>query len=174
VSVGPPPCWRPSGGPARLVAAEHPQKAADLYERGFAAAPTDYYTGLNAVTTLRVLGQHLGGSADQLARSLALAPVAQFFAERAAASGAKDFWAVVSVAELVLTRHLLDAGPTALDVERAYVRALVEGTPTPDQARSVLDQLELYRRLGDAEDLIDRIEARVHPFLAGGAVPPAG
>lgn len=158
----------------RLVAAEHLQKAADLYERGFAAAPTDYYTGLNAVTTLRVLAQHLGGSADQLSRSLTLAPVAQFFAERAAASSGKDFWAVVSVAELVLTRHLLGAGPTALDAERAYVRAVVDGTPTPDQAQSVLDQLALYRRLGDAADLIDRIEARVRPFLAEGAVPPSG
>ena len=155
-----------------LVAVEHLQKAADLYERGFAAAPTDYYTGLNAVTTLRILAQHLGGSADQLSRALDLAPIAQFFAERAAA-GEDDFWAVVSVAELVLTRHLLDAGPTALDVERAYVRATVDRVPTPDQARSVLDQLELYRRLGDGGDLVGRIEARVRPFLARGAVPPS-
>jgi hypothetical protein len=108
-------------GGDRLVAAQHLQAAADLYERGFAAAPTDYYTGLNAVTTLRILAQHLGGSAGQLSRALDLAPVVQFFAERAATG--EDFWAVVSVAELVLTRHLLDAGPTALDVERAYARA---------------------------------------------------
>lgn len=38
----------------------------------------------------------------------------------------------------------------------------------------MLDQLALYRRLGDAADLIDRIEARVRPFLAEGAVPPSG
>ena len=159
-------------GGDRLVAAQHLQAAADLYERGFAAAPTDYYTGLNAVTTLRILAQHLGGSAGQLSRALDLAPVVQFFAERAATGD--DFWAVVSVAELVLTRHLLDAGPTALDVERAYVRATVDRGPTPDQAQSVLDQLELYRRLGDGGDLLDRIEARVRSCLAKGALPSSG
>jgi tetratricopeptide (TPR) repeat protein len=161
-------------GGDRLLAAEHLQRAADLYERGFAAAPTDYYTGLNAATTLRFLAQHLGGRADQLARSLDLAPVAQFFAERAASSGGGDFWALVSVAELVLTRHLLGAGPTALDVERAYVRATVDGAPTPDQAQAVLDQLSLYRRLGDGGDVIDRVEARVRPSAAASAVPPSG
>jgi hypothetical protein len=35
----------------------------------------------------------------------------------------------------------------------------------------VLDQLELYRRLGDGGDLLDRIEARVRSCLAQGAVP---
>jgi len=158
----------------RVAARVHLRRAADLYERGFAAAPTDFYTGLNAVTTLRVLGQRLEESDGRLARARDLIPVVQFFAERAARARPDHFWAVVSVAELVLTRYLLGGGPTVDDVEDAYARAVVEGEPRPDQAKSALDQLGLYRRVGDDERLLDRIEARVRPSLSPGSGTPSG
>ena len=148
----------------RLLATAHLRAAAELYERGFAEAPSDYYTGLNAVTTLRILTHHLGGSPDLLDRARRLAPVAAFFAERAATSGVDAFWPLVSVAELAFTWHLLDGEPGEPAVEEAYLRAALLG-PTPDQARAVLDQLELYHRLGDAPALLERLEARFRPFL---------
>ena len=77
----------------------------------------------------------------------------------------------MSVAELVLTRYLLGAGPTEDDVEGAYARAVLEGEPRPDEAWSVLDQVRLYRQVGDDEQLLDRIEARVRPSLASGGSP---
>ena len=148
----------------RPLARVHLDAAAELYERGFLAEPSDYYTGLNAVTSLRLLAQHLGGSPDLLDRARRLAPVAEFFADRAVDTGGDTFWASVSVAELVLTRHLIDGRPSAQDVEGDYLAASL-APPTPDQARAVLAQLELYRRLGDDPDLIDRLEARFRPLI---------
>lgn len=148
----------------RPLARAHLQAAAELYERGFLAQPSDFYTGLNAVTSLRLLAQHLGGSPDLLVRARRLAPVAEFFADRAVDTGGDAFWASVSVAELVLTRYLIDGEPPADDVEGDFLTASLV-PPTPDQARAVVDQLELYRRLGDDPDLIDRLEARFRPLL---------
>ena len=147
----------------RPLAAAHLSRAADLYQRGFAVAPSDYYTGLNAVTTLRILAQHLDGPPEQLTRARRLAPIAEFFADRAAATGGDTFWALVSSAELALTRHLIDGQPAETDVEIAYLKAVMQ-RPSPDQTRAVLAQLELCQHLGDPPALIARLRSRFEPF----------
>jgi hypothetical protein len=151
-----------SGDEALAVA--HLTAARDLYQRGFTAAPSDFYTGLNAVTTMRILGQRLDAPQENLAKARQLLPVVEFFVERASASASASFWAVVSAAELKFTRHLLDADPTDAEVEAAYLRAAML-RPAPDQAQAVIDQLELYGRLGDPPELIARLTARIAPFL---------
>ena len=52
----------------RPLARAHLQLAADLYERGMDADPSNFYAGLNAITTLRLLGQRLGDDQEKLAR----------------------------------------------------------------------------------------------------------
>jgi hypothetical protein len=136
----------------------HLQKAADLYQDGAEAEPANFYAGLNAVTTLRILAQHLDGQAELLERARELLPVVMYFARNAVKRDANDFWAVVSVAELVLTAHLLGANETEEDVIRAYAQAATMRT-RPDHLTSVVNQLELYRRVGDPAELIDRIQA---------------
>lgn len=159
-----------SGDGALAIA--HLTAARELYQRGFTAAPSDFYTGLNAVTTMRILGQCLHGPQENLAKARQLLPVVEFFVERATTSAIASFWAVVSAAELKLTRHLLDGDPTDAEVEAAYLKAAML-RPTPDQAEAAIHQLELYGRLGDPPELIARLTARIAPFLpepgSGGA-----
>jgi hypothetical protein len=140
----------------RELGAAHLGKAARLYLDGIEADPANYYAGLNAVTTLRVLAQRLGGSAEQLQLARELLPVALFSARTAVKHDPDDFWAVVSVAELVLTAHLLGGTETQDDVVQAYARAAAVRTK-PDQLTSVSNQLRLYEHVGDPQELIDRI-----------------
>lgn len=148
----------------RSLAAVHIRAAAELYERGFAAEPSDYYTGSNAIASLRLLAQRLGGPPDLLARAQRLAPVVEFFAERAAGTVGDPFWPRVTTAELALSRHLLHGDPDLGAVEDAYLRATVL-RPAPDQVRAVLDQFDLYHRLGDPPELLERLAARFRPLL---------
>jgi len=85
-------------------------------------------------------------------------PVVMYFARNAVKRHADDFWAVASVAELVLTAHLLGGSETEEEAIQAYARAATMRTK-PDQLMSVVNQLELYRRAGDPAELIDRIQA---------------
>jgi hypothetical protein len=140
----------------RELAAAHLQTAARLYLDGIEADPANYYVALNAVTTLRILAQRLGGSAEQLALARELLPVAQFTARNAVKHDPDDFWSVVSVAELVLTAHLLGGMETQDDVVQAYAQAATLG-PKPDQLTSAENQLQLYELVGDPRELIDRI-----------------
>jgi hypothetical protein len=140
----------------RELGAAHLQTAARLYLDGIEADPASYYAGLNAVTTLRILAQRLGGSAEQLALARELLPVALFSARNAVKHDPDDFWAVVSVAELVLTAHLLGGQETEDDVVQAYAGAAA-GRTKPDQLTSVENQLQFYERVGDPQELIDRI-----------------
>jgi hypothetical protein len=140
----------------RELGAAHLQTAARLYWEGAEADPASYYAGLNAVTTLRILAQRLGGSAEQLEQARELLPVALFSARTAARRDPRDFWAVVSVAELVLTAHLLGGKETEDDVVQAYARAAAVRTKA-DQVTSVRNQLQLYEHVGDPPELINRI-----------------
>ncbi|HET7517203.1 MAG TPA: tetratricopeptide repeat-containing protein, partial [Actinomycetes bacterium] len=140
----------------RELGAAHLEKAARLYLDGIEADPANYYAALNAVSTLRVLAQRLGGSAEQLQLARELLPVALFCARTAVKHDPDDFWAVVSVAELVLTAHLLGGKETEDDVVQAYARAAAVRTK-PDQLTSVENQLRLYELVGDAPELINRI-----------------
>jgi tetratricopeptide (TPR) repeat protein len=140
------------------LARAHLQRAADLYREGAEAEPANFYAGLNAVTTMRILTQHLDGQAELLERAQELLPVVMYFARNAVKRDANDFWPVVSVAELVLTAHLLGGNESAEDAIRAYARAATMRT-RPDHLTSVVNQLELYRRVGDPAELIDRIQA---------------
>jgi hypothetical protein len=140
----------------RELGAAHLQTAARLYLDGIEADPANYYAALNAVTTLRILAQRLGGSAEQLALARELLPVALFCARTAVKHDPDDFWAVVSVAELVLTAHLLGGKETEDDVVQAYARAATL-RPKPDQLTSVENQLQLYEHAGDPQELINRI-----------------
>jgi hypothetical protein len=108
------------------------------------------------VTTLRILAQRLGGSAEQLALAHELLPVALFCARNAVKHDPNDFWAVVSVAELVLTAHLLSGKETEDDVIQAYALAAA-GRTKPDQLTSVENQLHLYEDVDDPPELINRI-----------------
>jgi hypothetical protein len=140
----------------RELGAAHLHTAARLYLDGIEADPASYYAGLNAVTTLRILAQRLEGSAEQLALARELLPVALFCARNGVKHDPDDFWAVVSVAELVLTAHLLGGQETEDDVVQAYARAAA-GRTKPDQLTSVENQLRLYEHVGDPRELIDRI-----------------
>jgi tetratricopeptide (TPR) repeat protein len=140
----------------RELGAAHLEKAARLYLDGIEADPANYYAALNAVSTLRVLAQRLGGSAEQLQLARELLPVALFCARNAVKHDPDDFWAVVSVAELVLTAHLLGGKETEDDAVQAYARAAAVRTK-PDQLTSVRNQLRLYELVGDPPELIDRI-----------------
>jgi hypothetical protein len=140
----------------RELGAAHLQTAARLYLEGIEADPANYYVALNAVATLRILAQRLGGSAEQLDLAHELLPVALFCARNAVKRDPDDFWAVVSVAELVLTAHLLGGRETQDDVVQAYARAAAVRTK-PDQLTSVLNQLQLYGDVGDPRELISRI-----------------
>jgi hypothetical protein len=140
----------------RELGAAHLETAARLYLDGIEADPANYYAGLNAVTSLRILAQRLGGSAEQLQLTRELLPVAQFTARTAVKHDPDDFWAVVSVAELVLTAHLLGGHETEDDVVQAYARAAAVRTK-PDQLTSVENQLRLYEHVGDPPGLINRI-----------------
>ena len=88
----------------RPLAAAHLDTAARLYLDGVEADPVNFYVGLNAVTTLRILAQRLGGPPQRLDQARDLLPVVLWFARTAAEREPHDFWAVVTVAELVLTR----------------------------------------------------------------------
>jgi hypothetical protein len=141
----------------RELGAGHLQKAARLYLDGIEPDPASYYAALNAVTTLRVLAQRRGGSAEQLELARELLPVAHFTARTAVKHDPDDFWSVVTVAELVLTAHLLGK-ETQDDVVQAHAQAATL-RPKPDQLTSVLDQLRLYEQAGDPPELINRIRA---------------
>ena len=140
------------------LAHAHLQRAADLYRESIEAEPANFYAGLNTVTMLRILAQHLDGQAELLEQARELLPVVMYVARNAAKRDANDFWAVVSVAELVLTAHLLGGNETEEEVVRAYARAATMRA-RPDHLTSVVNQLELYRRVGDPAELIDRIQA---------------
>lgn len=131
-------------------------KAADLYRRGLDAEPTNFYTGLNTVTTLRILGQRMGAPPDTLATARQLLPVVGYFTRRAVDADRTDFWAVVTEAELEYTRFLLEDAVDAAGVVDAYTRAAA-GMTKPWQATPVVNQLELYRLVGDPPDLLDRL-----------------
>jgi tetratricopeptide (TPR) repeat protein len=146
----------------RPLAAAHLDTAARLYLDGVEADPVNFYVGLNAVTTLRILAQRLGGPPKRLDQARDLLPVVLWFARNAAEREPHDFWAVVTVAELVLTAHLLGGTETQGDVIQAYAQAAAV-PPKVDQATSVRNQLQLYEAVGDPQDLIDQIRALFEP-----------
>ena len=146
----------------RPLAAAHLDTAARLYLDGVEADPVNFYVGLNAVTTLRILAQRLGGPPQQLDQARDLLPVVLRFARTAAEREPHDFWAVVTVAELVLTAHLLGGTETQDDVIQAYAKAAAV-PPKVDQAISVRNQLQLYEAVGDPKELIDQIRALFEP-----------
>jgi hypothetical protein len=141
----------------RPRARAHLEDAAKLYVQGTEAAPADYYTTLNAATSLRLLAQHLHAGDEALARARRLLPVAEYFAERTWAAQPRDFWAAVSLAECVLTRHLLDGTPTGDEVVLAYTRAATIA-PHADAIRSAVNQLRFYRLAGDPDGLLEEID----------------
>jgi hypothetical protein len=139
-------------------AREHLWTAAGLYLEGTEAEPANFYAGLNAVTTLRILGQRFGDPAELLDQARALLPVVRYFAVRATRQDPRDFWAVVTVAEIVLTAHVLGGGETGPDVIAAYQQAAAL-RPRPDSVRSVRNQLDLYQLVGDPAPLISQVRA---------------
>ena len=126
------------------------------YDDGADADPTNFYAALNATTTLRVLGQRLGGSPSDLERAHILLPVTTFFAERAAESDPGDFWARATVAECLLTGHLLGDGVRTDQVVAAYAEAAVLD-PGADAARALRNQLHFYEVAGDPVDVLGQV-----------------
>jgi hypothetical protein len=151
----------------RELGISHLKTAARLYIDGMEADPANYYVGLNAVTTLRLLVELLGAPAEPDAQVRELLPVALFSARTAAKRDPDDFWAVVSVAELVFTAHLLGGQETEEDVVQAYAQAAIVRT-RHDQLTSVRNQLELYKAVGDPPQLLDRIRGQFEQTTPGG------
>ena len=147
----------------RALARAHLEKAAALYVAGTEAEPANFYAALNAVTTLRILAQHLGGPPEMLAQARELLPVALYMTRNTLKRDPDDFWAVVTAAELILTAYLLGGSETQDDVIQAYARAGALQAK-PDYVTSVDNQLELYRHAGDPAELLDQIGA----LFAGG------
>lgn len=142
----------------RPLAEAQLEQAADLYVRGAEAAPADYYTTLNAATTLRVLAQHFQGGTKALTHARRLLPIAEYFADRDSSRHPTGFWPAVTVAECHLTRHLLDGTPAIDDVALNYTRATTR-QHHPDALQSVNNQLQFYQLAGDPPEVVQRVQA---------------
>jgi tetratricopeptide (TPR) repeat protein len=130
--------------------------AAELYDRAVVVDPANYYVLLNVISTRRLLAQHFDRP-SHIVTAGALLPVAEYHAQhRAEADG--EFWAVVTVAELMLSRHLLALGSTLHDAVMSY-EAAARRPAAPDDWNSVRNQLEMYRLAGDPSEVIEAIHA---------------
>jgi hypothetical protein len=130
------------------------------YQKGFEAEPWDYYVGVNLLAGLRLRGQRIENSAEDLAKARDLVPVVRLMLQRIPTAG-RNFWVEVTEAELVLHRYLLDdpagAGPVDALVQ-VYSNALAGGPP-PDARDSARTQLEICRNAGDPARVIDAVLA---------------
>jgi hypothetical protein len=141
------------------------QSAASAYVQAFRAAPGDYYPGLNTLTLGR-LWEHITGRTSRLPLGLIAAGVG--WAADAAIYRNKDYWALVTRAELALIENRKD---DALD---DYSEAAAIAVDNRD--RFALDsssqQLEFLGELkfrsdivAEASAVIDRAEQQLRAHL---------
>lgn len=136
------------------------RRSISYYQEGMEAEPSDFYVGVNLVSLSRVYVQHMRAE-DEYRRYLERClPVVEYYVDRARRRG-EDFWAEVTNAELILTRHQLPTEKvSAEDVADAYLEALAVPHPV-DWNTSVRDQLELFRLAGDPIELLGPILDRL-------------
>jgi hypothetical protein len=143
------------------------RSACDAYFEAFRTAPADYYPGINALTLGR-LWEHVTGRKSKLDLALVSAGVA--WATDCALAREKDFWALVTRAELALVENRADA---AMD---DYGEAAALSVTNRD--RFALDsssqQLDFLGELGFRRDIvanaalvIDRAEKQLDALLGG-------
>lgn len=127
----------------------HLDQAVDAYEAGFAADPTDYFPGINAVALRRIRGQLLlPGTAraeQDLARARQLRPVVAFALARPQLTDTP--WQHATRGELSLHEYLLGADEALAAARQHYERAVQEASPF--QVDSMREQLNLFLDLGD-------------------------
>jgi tetratricopeptide (TPR) repeat protein len=138
------------------------ERAEAAYQAGVDADPSNFYVLLNDITTARLLAQRLGGDTEGVQRALALLPVATFLADQAIRRQPNDFWAKITLAELELTRHLLDGIPERSEVAATYARAAALRPPI-DYWNSVHNQLDTYLAAGDPADVIALVREAIPP-----------
>jgi hypothetical protein len=130
---------------------------AQRYEDAFAATSAHWH-GVNALSLRRASGQHLGAAVEP---ALQLLPVVRFFAERARQDDPTEHWAWASLGEVELSATLLGAvkPPSIEAAAAAYGRAGFAAGRDLGAIRSMREQLDLLRRLGDPSDVIDPLLA---------------
>jgi hypothetical protein len=131
----------------------HVERAIAAYMEGLRTDPGDYYPGINAVALLRLRAQRFGGTEDDAGHARRLIPVVRFAVERTP-DHRDDVWAVLTLAESALHRHLLDHDALdAAEANRLY--ALGAASVAPQQRASAARQLFLMRDAGDPADVLD-------------------
>jgi tetratricopeptide (TPR) repeat protein len=146
------------------------ERAEVAYIAGVEADPSNFYVLLNDITTARLLAQRLGGDSEGADRARALLPIAEFLTEQATRRHPDDFWAHITLAELALTRHLLDGVPERGDVVATYARTALLHPPV-DYWNSVHNQLDTYVAAGDPPETIAMVREAIPSRPA--ATPPA-
>ena len=81
-----------------------------------------------------------------------------YFVDRSIDGNRSDFWAAASRAELLLTRRLLGEAIELDEIIDAYARATAVRAPASFKV-SVRNQLALYARVGDPEEVIEPLRA---------------
>jgi hypothetical protein len=139
--------------------------AIEAYLQGFRLDPADYYPGVVALALLRLRGEHLRPSEQDLDEARELLPVVRFAATRSGEPDSSDVWRLATIAEVALHDFLLNANEEQLRIaEERYSRvAIVAG---PQQRASVARQLRLLLNAGDPPGVIN-------PILAHFATRPA-
>ena len=144
----------------------HLERAIDAYRRGLAADPGDYYPGVNAVTLLRLRGQHHGGGERDLTEARELLPVVRFGANRQPLTPT-DTWQHATLAELALDAHLLDPnrGHGALDEAAHHYGIAAHGAP--GKAEPAIRQLELLVAARDPTEVVQPLLSLVRSAAEG-------
>jgi hypothetical protein len=134
----------------------HLDVAIGAYLAGFRRDPGDYYPGIVALALLRLRGQRIATSAEDVARAGELLPVVRFAATRFGEPTDQDVWRLATVAELFLHEYLLFDNEDAL-VQATTRYARVAALGGPDQRASSARQLRLLRDAGDPAEVLDAI-----------------
>jgi tetratricopeptide (TPR) repeat protein len=138
-------------------ARQHLEQAESVYDQAVKSAPSNFYVMVNLIATSRLLTQHFDTGKEHLGRAAALLPIAEYNARSELRDNA-DFWATVTLAELMLTRHLVDASVSLEQVVHDY-EAATRLKPPVDWWKSVCNQLELYEAAGDPEEVLAAVTA---------------
>jgi hypothetical protein len=135
----------------------HLNVALNAYLDGFRRDPGDYYPGLVALALLRLRGQHLQPSVEDVEQARALLPVVRFAVTRLGEPSDNDVWRVATVAELHLHEYLLTNDEEDLLVRATAQYARLAAVGGPSHRASAARQLQLFRDAGDPPDVLDAI-----------------
>lgn len=133
--------------------APHLDRAIEAYRAGAQADPADYFPAVNAVFLLRArAAASPGPNAEQdLAAARELVHVVRFALSRPQVQ--EGVWSKATRAEIALHDHILGGPSSPKDAHAHYASAAASANYF--QLRSMRDQLELCRTLGDPEGVIE-------------------